>query len=532
MARALRRERIACGELRGAMRPRAQHRSAAVGAREPARSGHRHRERSRRCPLRRHHRGRRRLLRIHARRRSARAAGRPHRLTCGNRPAGAVVGEADPATGGDQRAPDPARMRHFAAHPRVLRGTRRGKVPDLPRRHLGPDAGRAAVVRRQARDARRVRPTRRPGRGVPGHRARGDHADRPRAYQVPRRPAQARQPVGRRRALRRRVLPVPRGHVLGHRAVRRLQVRRHDRRERGRRDHAGRDRRSASGRGRNGRRRDAQLRDRRAAVLPARDPVLFRGRGVHRAATAADADRLVRTLLLGAVLLILACEGAATLPAPSQSSPARTSAAATATVDVSDMMGGFPAATFFVVTPEGVKAIALLNHATKYTISTSGAVQVASGNGQIYIADEIGGGTRLRWIDQSSGKVLATWTEPGRRLFLTGIGHGSLAVEPSTGRLLALYTADGGRRVVEAYEPYNLHPLGARFESLCGDRLLAGAGRVVVACFTPGELVISDNATKPFVVQAGLGTLVAVAISSDGTSLVGRDDGTLGWILA
>jgi len=240
----------------------------------------------------------------------------------------------------------------------------------------------------------------------------------------------------------------------------------------------------------------------------------------------------VRTLLLGAVLLILACEGAATLPAPSQSSPARTSAAATATIDVSDMMGGFPAATFFVVTPEGVKAIALLNHATKYTISTSGAVQVASGNGQIYIADEIGGGTRLRWIDQSSGKVLATWTEPGRRLFLTGIGHGSLAVEPSTGRLLALYTADGGRRVVEAYEPYNLHPLGARFESLCGDRLLAGAGRVVVACFTPGELVISDNATKPFVVQAGLGTLVAVAISSDGTSLVGRDDGTLGWILA
>ena len=239
----------------------------------------------------------------------------------------------------------------------------------------------------------------------------------------------------------------------------------------------------------------------------------------------------MRRLLLGAVLVILACGGAATLPAPSQSSPARTAAAApTAAIDVSDMMGAFPAATFFVVTDEGVRAIALLNHATKYTIPTTGATQVAAGNNQIYIADEAGDGTRLRWIDQASGTVLATWIERSRKVAATGIGHGALAVEPTTARLLALY-ADGEKRVVEAYEPYSLRPIGMRFESLCGDRLLAGASRVVVPCFAAGELVMSDNGAKPLVVNAGLGPLVAAAMSSDGTTLVGREDGTLGWIL-
>ena len=170
----------------------------------------------------------------------------------------------------------------------------------------------------------------------------------------------------------------------------------------------------------------------------------------------------MRRLLLGAVLLILACGGVATLPTPSQPSPT-TAAAPTTTIDVSDMMGAFPAATFFVVTDDGVKALALLNHATKYTIPTSGpwgAVQVAVGDGQVYIADETAGATRLRWIDPASGTVLATQTEPGRRLFLTGIGRGSLAVEPTTRRLLALFTAENDRRVVEAYEPYDLRPLG------------------------------------------------------------------------
>lgn len=243
----------------------------------------------------------------------------------------------------------------------------------------------------------------------------------------------------------------------------------------------------------------------------------------------------MRRLLLGAVLLILACGGVATLPAPSQSTPTRTTAAApTATIDVSDMMGALPAATFFVVTDDGVRAIALLNHATKYTIPTTGAVQVATaaytiptpGAGWVYVADELSAGTRLRWIDASSGTVLASWTEPGRKLVATGIGHGALAVEPMTGRVLALY-ADGEKRVVEAYDPYSLRPIGKRIESVCGDRLLAAAGRVVVPCFAAGTIVISDDGTTAQSVNAGLGALVAAAMSGDGTTLAGREDGTL-----
>jgi DNA-binding beta-propeller fold protein YncE len=238
----------------------------------------------------------------------------------------------------------------------------------------------------------------------------------------------------------------------------------------------------------------------------------------------------VRRLLLGAVLLILACGGVATLPTPSQSTPTRTVEVAPSTpIDVTDMMGAFPTATFFVVTNEGVKAIAVLNHVVKYTIPTLGpwgTVQVAVGDNKVYVADETAGGTRLRWIDPASGTVLATRNEPGRQLVLSGPGHGALAVEPTSSRLLALY-ADGGRRVVEAYEAYSLQPLGKRFESLCGDRLTAGANRVVVTCLSAGELVLSDNETKPMVVSAGLGSLIASAISADGTILVGRDDGTL-----
>jgi hypothetical protein len=233
----------------------------------------------------------------------------------------------------------------------------------------------------------------------------------------------------------------------------------------------------------------------------------------------------VRRLFLAAVLLILACGGVATLPTPSQQAPARTVAPSTP-IDVTDMMGAFPTATFFVVTDDGVKALAVLNHVTKYTIPTTGAVQVAAGGNQIYIADEPGDGTRLRWIDQASGTVLATRTESSRRLVSTGIGRGALAIEPVSTRLLALF-ADGDARVVESYDPYSLRPLGKRLESSCGDRLFAGATRIVVPCLASGDIMISDYGAKAIAVHAGLGALVAVAVTGDGTTLAGRDDGTL-----
>ena len=232
----------------------------------------------------------------------------------------------------------------------------------------------------------------------------------------------------------------------------------------------------------------------------------------------------MRRLLLGAVLLILACEGAATLPAPSQKSPA---AVPTATIDVSDMMGAFPQTTFYVITGDGLKAIALLNHATRFTVETTGSVQVAAGNSQVYVADETPDGTRIRWIDKVSGGVLATRMDPGRKLVYTGTGNGALAVEPTTGRVLAMF-ADGARRVVDAFDPYTLRPLGRRLEAGCGDRLLAAAGRVVVACLA-GTLVIKD-AGDPRSVDVGLGPLVAAAMRADGATLVGRSDGTLAQI--
>jgi hypothetical protein len=232
----------------------------------------------------------------------------------------------------------------------------------------------------------------------------------------------------------------------------------------------------------------------------------------------------VRRVLLGAVLLILACGGAATLPAPSQQSPA---AVPSSTIDVSDMMGAFPQTQFFVVTGDGVKAIALLNHATRFTIGTTGSVQVAAGNAQVYVADETADGTRIRWIEKTSGGTLATHVEPGRKLVYTGTGNGAVVVEPSTGRLLALFT-DGARRIVLAFDAYTLRPLGRRFETSCGDRLLAAADRVVVACLA-GTVVIKD-AGDARVVDLGLGPLVAAAIRGDGTILAGRTDGTLAQI--
>ena len=227
----------------------------------------------------------------------------------------------------------------------------------------------------------------------------------------------------------------------------------------------------------------------------------------------------MRRLLLGAVLLILACEGAATLPAPSQPS-----ASAIPTIDVTDMMGAFPQTQLLVMDGDSVKALALLNHSTRYTIATSGRVFVAAGNAQVYIADETANGTRLRWIDKVTGAILATGIEPGRKLVSTTTAHGPLAVEPTTGRLLAMF-ADGARRVVEAFDPYSLRPLGRHLESSCGDRLLAAAGRVVLACFS-GSLVVKDSG-EPRIVDAGLGPLVAAAMRLDGTTLVGRRDGTL-----
>jgi hypothetical protein len=198
------------------------------------------------------------------------------------------------------------------------------------------------------------------------------------------------------------------------------------------------------------------------------------------------------------------------------------------------MMGAFPASTFFVVTDEGVRAIALLNHATKYTIATIGGVQLATSiDGRLYVADESANGTRLRWFDMATGSERASRLESGRKLVATGIGHGSLASDPATGSLVALFD-DGRRRVADAFDPTTLQPLGRRLDADCGDRLLVGGGRTAVACYDRGILRMTEGATgaTPFTWDPALGPLVAAAMLPGGTALTGRADGTLARLAA
>ncbi|HEY6202056.1 MAG TPA: hypothetical protein VI056_03345 [Candidatus Limnocylindria bacterium] len=239
----------------------------------------------------------------------------------------------------------------------------------------------------------------------------------------------------------------------------------------------------------------------------------------------------MRRLLLGAVLLILGCEGAATLPAPSQKTPA---AVPTATIDVSDMMGAFPAATFFVVASDGVRAIALLNHYTRYTIPTSGEAQVTTSiDGKLFVVDDAPDGTRLRSFDMGSGGERGSRIERGRRLLATGIGHGAIASDPASGSLVVLFDS-GGRRVAEAFDHVTLEPLGRRLDADCGDRLLVGGGRTAVACYERGVLRIAEGTSggTTFTWDPALGPLVAAAMLPGGSALVGRGDGTLARLAA
>lgn len=241
----------------------------------------------------------------------------------------------------------------------------------------------------------------------------------------------------------------------------------------------------------------------------------------------------MRRLALGAVLLILACGGAATLPAPSQSAPARTSAAApTGAIDVSDMMGVFPPTTFFVVTPDSVKALALLNHATKYTISLDrgdAQVAVAAPSQRVYVMDQSAAGVRLRSFDVSTGAERASRVIPQASLVPSDSAHATLTVDASTGDVFAL-VGGGALRTIEQFRGDTLEPVRRVLGDLrCGDRILAAAGRLVMACMDDGGIVTSEaGGGGKFRADADL---VALAILPDGTLMAGSADARL-WRLA
>jgi hypothetical protein len=229
------------------------------------------------------------------------------------------------------------------------------------------------------------------------------------------------------------------------------------------------------------------------------------------------------------VLLILACGGAATLPAPSQQSPA---AVPSSTIDVSDMMGAFPPTTFFVVTRDSVKAVALLNHATKYTISIDrgGAqVAVAAASQRVYVMDESSAGARIRSFDVGTGVERASRVMPQVSLVPSDSAHATLTVDASTGDVFAL-VGQGSLRSIEQFRGTSLEPVRHVLGDLrCGDRIAAAAGRVVLACMDEGGLVTSEpGGGGKFRAD---GALVALAILPDGTLMAGSADATL-WRLA
>ena len=237
----------------------------------------------------------------------------------------------------------------------------------------------------------------------------------------------------------------------------------------------------------------------------------------------------MRAVLALVLVVSAACAGGATRssPAPTAAAPSPM-ASAIGQIDVTDMMGLFPPATFFVVRPgREVAAIALLNHATKYTLPIEGEAQVATApeRGRVYVLDQNREGARLRWFDIASGTERASRIVPGALPVPTGAGHGTLAIDRSTDDLFALLR-QGPTMAIEQFEGSTLLPVKRLLGDLrCGDRLVASAGRVALACLGEGGLVVSDAAQS--VKLSAKEALVSLAIAPNGTILAGSGDGRL-----
>jgi len=237
---------------------------------------------------------------------------------------------------------------------------------------------------------------------------------------------------------------------------------------------------------------------------------------------------VTRSLLALVLVVSAACAGGATRSSPAPSATASATATPVSQIDVTDMMGAFPAATFFVVGPGGVAALALLNHATKYRIATElGDTQVATWPeaGRLYVLDGTDAGARLRSFDVASGAEQASRLIPNTKPAPTGIGHGTLAVDRSTGAVFALLR-EGPLATLEEFDGATLHPVRRVLGDLrCGDRLVAAGGRVAMACLGEGGLVVSDKTTS---VKFGAKTaLVGITMAPNGALFGAAADGQI-----
>jgi len=231
-----------------------------------------------------------------------------------------------------------------------------------------------------------------------------------------------------------------------------------------------------------------------------------------------------------AVTVTAACGSGRAASSPT-ATVAVASPSATPLIDVNDMMGAFPAATFFVVTKDGVKAIALLNHATRYTIPTAKDAQVAAAgaSGRVYVLDQVDEGARLRWFDIDTGTERASRVVTGATVVSTGIGHGALAIDDSAGTAYALLKDSSGKRVDE-FDWFTLKRSELpKLRGQCGERVAAASGRVAVVCISSskeGELRIADGAAE-FKLTTEPMAPNSMAILGDGTLMVGAADGQL-----
>jgi hypothetical protein len=228
-----------------------------------------------------------------------------------------------------------------------------------------------------------------------------------------------------------------------------------------------------------------------------------------------------------ALMLAASCGGSGRAAAsPTHTTSTAASPSATPLIDVNDMMGAFPPATFFVSTKDGIKAVALLNHATRYTIPTSGTdVQVAAAGpaNRIYVLDQVTEGARLRWFDIDNGSERVSRVIAGARVVSTNIGHGALALDETTGVGYALLHENGGI-VTESFDWFTLKSAGSVFGTMtCPSRVMAGGGRVAVACLKEGLVLAQSDGrtTKP----GAPFSFIAAAMLGDGTLVAAAEDG-------
>ena len=228
----------------------------------------------------------------------------------------------------------------------------------------------------------------------------------------------------------------------------------------------------------------------------------------------------LRTIALVLVMtLVLACGGNRGAAVAPSRSVAVASASATPLIDVTDMMGAFPAATFLVITSDGLKGFALLNHALKYTIPLSGKdIQVVADdqNARFYVIDRTSDGARLRRFDAATGVEMASQLVRDATPIIAPSAHAAIAIDRTIGVVYTLLRhADGV--AVDGFDWFTLDQAAHTPTQLaCTDRLAAAKGRIVVACSRERGVVVFEGGTSYRPAQLAIN---ALAMLGDGTVL-------------